>query len=65
VTLLDLGRHALTGSPREVLGADNADLLHRASLRAPRAARVGAEMGIDALTVEEIAARVAAGHQEV
>lgn len=58
VTLLHSGRVAASGSPRQVLGRKGADVLASAALRPPRAAQIAEGLGIDAITVAELAAQL-------
>jgi energy-coupling factor transporter ATP-binding protein EcfA2 len=58
VTLLESGRVAASGSPRDVFGASGAAVLARTSLLPPRAAQVAAHLGIEAYSVAELAAQL-------
>lgn len=58
ITMLAAGRVLASGSPQEVFSAGNADLLSRASLLPPRAARIAAQLGVEAYSVAELAAQL-------
>ena len=58
ITLLEQGHVLATGSPRDVFGAGAVDTLARTALLPPRAARVAAQLGIEAYSVAELAAQL-------
>lgn len=56
VTVLERGRVVLEGTTREVFAEDNWRLLAGLHIRPPRAARLGRQVGVDALTPGELVA---------
>ena len=58
VTLLDGGHVVASGSPRQVFGPSNTEVLTRTSLLPPRAAQVATQLGVEAYSVAELAAQL-------